>query len=57
MRIPAHETKYTNQLSEGTEYLLVNGVTVIPGGKMTDAFPGKDSPNGAGHRAGAARAQ
>ena len=30
-----------NQLSEGMEYVLVNGVPVIEGGKMTDALPGK----------------
>ena len=30
-----------NQLSEGVEYVLVNGVPVIEGGKMTDALPGK----------------
>ena len=30
-----------NQLSEGMEYVLVNGVPVIDGGKMTDALPGK----------------
>jgi dihydroorotase/N-acyl-D-amino-acid deacylase len=30
-----------NQLSEGMEYVLVNGVPVISGGKMTDALPGK----------------
>jgi N-acyl-D-amino-acid deacylase len=30
-----------NQLSEGMEYVLVNGVLVIDGGKMTGALPGK----------------
>ncbi|HVT91895.1 MAG TPA: D-aminoacylase [Bryobacteraceae bacterium] len=30
-----------NQLSEGMEYVLVNGVPVIEGGKMTNALPGK----------------
>ncbi len=30
-----------NQLSEGMEYVLVNGVPVIDGGKMTGAMPGK----------------
>jgi dihydroorotase/N-acyl-D-amino-acid deacylase len=30
-----------NQLSEGMEYVLVNGVPVIDGGKMTGALPGK----------------
>ena len=30
-----------NQLAEGMEYVLVNGVPVIDGGKMTDALPGK----------------
>ena len=30
-----------NQLSEGMEYVLVNGVPVIDGGKMTEALPGK----------------
>ena len=30
-----------NQLSEGMEYVLVNGVPVIDQGKMTGAFPGK----------------
>ncbi|HEY4562790.1 MAG TPA: D-aminoacylase [Thermoanaerobaculia bacterium] len=30
-----------NQLSEGMEYVLVNGVPVIEGGKMTGALPGK----------------
>ena len=30
-----------NQLSEGMEYVLVNGVTVIDQGKMTGALPGK----------------
>jgi N-acyl-D-amino-acid deacylase len=30
-----------NQLSEGMEYVLVNGVPVIEGGKMTRKLPGK----------------
>jgi dihydroorotase/N-acyl-D-amino-acid deacylase len=30
-----------NQLSIGMKYVLVNGVAVIEGGKMTDALPGK----------------
>jgi dihydroorotase/N-acyl-D-amino-acid deacylase len=30
-----------NQLSEGMEYVLVNGVPVIDQGKMTRALPGK----------------
>ena len=30
-----------NQLSEGMEYVLVNGVPVIDQGKMTEALPGK----------------
>jgi N-acyl-D-amino-acid deacylase len=30
-----------NQLSEGMQYVLVNGVPVIEGGKQTDALPGK----------------
>jgi len=30
-----------NQLSEGMEYVLVNGVPVIDQGKMTGARPGK----------------
>ena len=30
-----------NQLSEGMEYVLVNGVTVIENAKMTGALPGK----------------
>ncbi len=30
-----------NQLSEGMDFVLVNGVPVIEGGKMTDALPGK----------------
>lgn len=30
-----------NQLSEGMQYVLVNGVPVIDGGKMTNALPGK----------------
>jgi N-acyl-D-amino-acid deacylase len=30
-----------NQLSEGMDYVLVNGVPVIDGGKMTGSLPGK----------------
>ena len=30
-----------NQLSEGMQFVLVNGVSVIDGGKMTNALPGK----------------
>jgi dihydroorotase/N-acyl-D-amino-acid deacylase len=30
-----------NQLSEGMQYVLVNGVPVIDGAKMTEALPGK----------------
>jgi len=30
-----------NQLSQGMEYVLVNGVPVIEQGKMTGARPGK----------------
>ncbi|MDP8979136.1 MAG: D-aminoacylase [Acidobacteriota bacterium] len=30
-----------NQLSEGMQYVLVNGVPVIDGGKQTEALPGK----------------
>jgi dihydroorotase/N-acyl-D-amino-acid deacylase len=30
-----------NQLSEGMDYVLVNGVLVIEQGKMTGALPGK----------------
>jgi dihydroorotase/N-acyl-D-amino-acid deacylase len=30
-----------NQLSEGMQYVLVNGVPVIDGGKQTNALPGK----------------
>jgi N-acyl-D-amino-acid deacylase len=30
-----------NQLSQGMQYVLVNGVPVIAGGKMTGALPGK----------------
>jgi len=30
-----------NQLSQGMEYVLVNGVPVIDGAKMTGARPGK----------------
>ena len=30
-----------NQLSEGMQFVLVNGVPVIDNGKQTDALPGK----------------
>jgi dihydroorotase/N-acyl-D-amino-acid deacylase len=30
-----------NQLSEGMQYVLINGVPVIDGGKATDSLPGK----------------
>jgi N-acyl-D-amino-acid deacylase len=30
-----------NQLSQGMEYVLVNGVPVIEQGKMTEKLPGK----------------
>jgi dihydroorotase/N-acyl-D-amino-acid deacylase len=30
-----------NQLSVGMQYVLVNGVPVIDGGKMTNALPGR----------------
>jgi N-acyl-D-amino-acid deacylase len=30
-----------NRLSEGMDYVLVNGVPVIENGKMTGALPGK----------------
>jgi dihydroorotase/N-acyl-D-amino-acid deacylase len=30
-----------NQLSEGMQFVLVNGVPVIDGGKMTNALPGR----------------
>ena len=30
-----------NRLSEGMQFVLVNGVPVIDGGKMTNALPGK----------------
>lgn len=33
--------EYPNQLSEGMSYVLVNGVPVIAGGKMTEALPGR----------------
>jgi N-acyl-D-amino-acid deacylase len=38
-----------NQLSEGMEYVLVTGVPVIDGGKMTGALPGRVL-RGAGYR-------
>lgn len=38
-----------NQLSQGMEYVLVNGSAVIDGGKMTGALPGKVL-RGAGYR-------
>ena len=38
-----------NQLSQGMEYVLVNGVPVIDGGKMTGKLPGKVL-RGAGYR-------
>ena len=38
-----------NQLSEGMEYVLVNGVPVIENGKMTGQLPGKVL-RGAGYR-------
>jgi dihydroorotase/N-acyl-D-amino-acid deacylase len=38
-----------NQLSEGMQYVLVNGVPVIADGKATDALPGKVL-RGAGYR-------
>ena len=38
-----------NQLSQGMEYVLVNGSAVIEGGKMTGALPGKVL-RGAGYR-------
>jgi N-acyl-D-amino-acid deacylase len=30
-----------NRLSEGMEYVLINGVPVVENGKMTGALPGK----------------
>ena len=33
--------EHPNQLSEGMEYVLVNGIPVIDGGKMTNLLPGK----------------
>ncbi len=39
-----------NQLSQGMDYVLVNGVPVIAGGKMTGALPGKVL-RGEGYRA------
>jgi dihydroorotase/N-acyl-D-amino-acid deacylase len=38
-----------NQLSEGMQFVLVNGVPVIENGKMTNALPGK-VVRGPGHR-------
>jgi N-acyl-D-amino-acid deacylase len=43
-----------NQLSQGMQYVLVNGVPVIDHGKMTGALPGSVL-RGAGYRASAAR--
>jgi dihydroorotase/N-acyl-D-amino-acid deacylase len=37
-----------NQLAQGMEFVLVNGVPVIENGKMTGALPGKVL-RGAGH--------
>jgi N-acyl-D-amino-acid deacylase len=37
-----------NQLSEGMEFVLVNGVPVIENGKMTGTLPGK-VPRGPGY--------
>lgn len=39
-----------NQLSEGMEYVLVNGIPVVAAGKMTNALPGKVL-RGLGYRA------
>jgi N-acyl-D-amino-acid deacylase len=39
-----------NQLSEGMQYVLVNGVPVIDDGKMTGQLPGKVLRGGAGYR-------
>ena len=33
--------EHPNQLSQGTDYVLVNGVPVIEQGKMTGALPGR----------------
>ena len=33
-----------NRVSEGMDYVLVNGVPVIENGKMTGALPGKALP-------------
>jgi N-acyl-D-amino-acid deacylase len=43
-----------NQLSQGMQYVLVNGVAVIDHGKMTGALPGKVL-RGAGYQSPAAR--
>ena len=40
-----------NQLSQGMEYVLVNGTAVIDGGKMTGKLPGKVL-RGAGYHSG-----
>jgi dihydroorotase/N-acyl-D-amino-acid deacylase len=45
-----------NQLSQGMEWVLVNGVAVIDGGKMTGALPGKVL-RGPGYRANSRFAQ
>ncbi|HXF25762.1 MAG TPA: hypothetical protein VN610_00740, partial [Bryobacteraceae bacterium] len=41
-----------NQLSEGMEYVLVNGIPVVAAGKMTNALPGKvlRGPGWLGHK-------
>jgi dihydroorotase/N-acyl-D-amino-acid deacylase len=33
--------EHPNQLSRGMDYVLVNGVPVIAGGRMTQALPGR----------------